>query len=80
MSYCTDPQLKQFFDMLEAMTKELNRYPWGTMAEANANSSQKLKVMQDTVAEVRRVFGDDRARQIVARAKSTVTARTGIKF
>lgn len=80
MPHCVDPELKNLFTQLETVTKEVNKYPFRTGAEANDCAKQKTNQAGQVIAETRKIFGDDKARQIVARAKAAAIQKTGINF
>ncbi len=80
MPHCVDPELKNLFVQLESVAKEVNKYPYHTAHEANNFAQQKVNQMNEVVAETRKIFGDDKARQIVSRAKAAAIQKTGINF
>lgn len=79
MSHCLDPELKNSFAQLEAVTKEVNKYPWRTTTEA-VNAAQNTAAVGQITAEIKSVFGEAKAKEIAARAKAAAIQKTGINF
>ena len=80
MPHCLDSQLQRLFAQLEQVTKEANKYPYHTMNEASSDSSKKLAQLQQVINEVKSVFGETKAKEIIARAKANAIKTTGIAF
>lgn len=80
MPHCLDPELKNLFAQLEAVSKEFNKYPFKSGTEATDYPAKKQTEMNQAIMEIRQIFGDDKARQIVARAKAAAIKITGINF
>lgn len=80
MPHCLDSQLKQMFAQLEQVTAVINKYNYHTMSEAETAVMAKLAVMKNEVNEIKRIYGEDRYKQIVTRAKAAAIKITGISF
>ena len=81
MSYLLDPpELINWYKKLQETIKEMKKYPFREIADASYNLHVKTDAMNEVVMETRRVFGDDKARIIVRRARDNSKRETGIDF
>ena len=53
MTYCVDEELQVLFKELEAVTTEVNKYPWKTKEAAIISVANKKKELQDLVSKIR---------------------------
>ena len=53
MTYCVDEELQKLFKELEAVTTEVNKYPWKTYEESVIAVANKKKELQDLVSKIR---------------------------
>lgn len=79
MPHCIDPELKNLFAQLEAVTKEVHKYSWHTTTEA-VKATQNTALVGQVTAEIKSVFGEAKAKEIAARAKAAAIKATGINF
>lgn len=80
MSYCLDPELKGFYAKLKDAITTIKNSPYTSTNHASDVLASKQKVMDNLVLEIRKTFGDDKARQIVTRARERSQKETGIAF
>lgn len=80
MPHCLDPELKNLFVQLEAVTKELNKYSFKTATEALNAANTKTEEVGRVIKEVKSAFGEAKAKEIAARAKAAAIKATGINF
>ena len=81
MSYLLDPpELIGWYKKLQETIKEMKKYPFREIADASYNLHVKTDAMNAVVMETRKVFGDDKARIIVRRARDNSKRETGIDF
>ena len=53
MTYCVDEELQVLFKELEAVTTEVNKYPWKTKEASIIAVANKKKELQDLVSKIR---------------------------
>ncbi len=80
MPHCLDPELKNLFSQLEAVTKEIHKYQFKSGTEAETIVKNKMTIVGQINAEIKSVFGEARAKEIAARAKAAAIKITGINF
>ena len=81
MSYLLDPpELIGWYKKLQQACKILNTSGFRSLDDASYYLKVRTDAMNEVVMETRRVFGDDKARIIVRRARDNSKRETGIDF
>ncbi|MGN1104388.1 MAG: hypothetical protein ACI4QI_05870 [Candidatus Coproplasma sp.] len=80
MPHCLDPELKRLFAELEVVTNEIHKYPFQTTTEALEVANAKTAEVGKVMGEIKKIFGETKAREIAARAKAAAIKITGINF
>ena len=80
MSYCLDPELKNLFSRLKEAVTTINSISFKTVSEGKTLVQNYLSQMKILMDEIRKVFGEIKAKEIATRAKIRAIKETGISF
>ena len=79
MTYCVDEELQVLFKELEAVTTEVNKYPWKTKEAAITNAAEKQKKVKNMLLLIKEEVGALGAKEVLNKIMNEAKVQTGIK-